>query len=102
MQVNLSSLRDFKELLDRGSDHWPNFREEARAIGDMVGDRGEAFYSMGLDRDTAFRATSEDIHKAYAQFRKQVPGHFAAVSQFQESVEELNGVMTEFANYCDG
>lgn len=101
MEVNFSSLRDFRELLDRGRVQWPDVQEEAWAIGDMVGDRGEVFYDMGVDRDKAFNSASVDVHRAYAQFRKQVPGHFAAVEQFRESIDALNETLTVFSDYCD-
>ena len=100
-EANFASLRDFKALLDRGRDQWADVREEAWVIGDMVGDRGEAFYGMGLDSDTTFNSAAVDVHRAYAQFRKQVPGYFAAVPQFRESIDELNQALTVFADYCD-
>lgn len=105
IDLNLGILQDMDALLEKGFWEWTDVNEDVWAKGDLVADHAAVFNSMGLQQDTAFRAASKNVAAAYQQF--SFSGFAGAGAQwtdasghFRESVDELNGAILEFADFC--
>lgn len=105
IELNYSILRDMDELLDRGFWEWTDVNQDVWAKGNLVADYGETFFTMGLERDTRFRAAGVEVARAYQQFgfegfRDAGAQWTDAAEHFSTSMDRLNEAAYEFADLC--
>lgn len=103
IQLNLTRTQNIAERLDRGFDAWLDVNKEVWAIGDDIASDGQAMATVGLDRDTAFRAAGMNVANAYSEFGEFLsagPQWTDAAAHFSESNSELVVALQEFAEMC--